>query len=191
MGADHRMYPAPWSSLPSFVADDWPRYSGEATLEQIARSFCERRCVEDGDVIIGSSLGGMVACEITRIRRIPVLYLIGSAVHPDEISGVLSALHPLAKVVPFDLLRFSASSVPTELSHMFADAEPSFVRAMCLAVFDWQGLVRSGTKIFRIHGSGDRVIPRPSQADLLLDGGHLIAMTHATDCVDFIRANLK
>ena len=24
MGADHRMYPEPWSSLPEFAAHDWP-----------------------------------------------------------------------------------------------------------------------------------------------------------------------
>ena len=189
MGADHRMYPSPWSTLPAFVADDWPRYSGEVTLEQIARAFCEKRHVEDGDIVIGSSLGGMIACEITRFRRIPELYLIGSAVHPGEVSGLLSALHPLAKVAPFDLLRFSASSIPTELSQMFVDIEPAFVRAMCAAIFDWKGLAASDTKIFRIHGSRDRVIPPPKIVDLLLDGGHLIAMSHAMDCVEFIRAN--
>ena len=191
MGANHRMYPPPWSTLPSFVADDWPRHSGEVSIEQIARSFCDKRRVEDGDILIGSSLGGMVACEITQIRCIPELYLIGSAVRPDEVSSLLAVLHPLAKVAPFDCLRFSASSIPTELSQMFADIDPSFVRAMCSAIFDWRGLTPSDTRVVRIHGLRDRVIPPPDKVDLLLDGGHLIAMSHAKDCVDFIQANLR
>ena len=189
MGANHRMYGEPWPTLPGFVADDWPPYSGETTLEQIAQSFCEKRGVQDGDILIGSSLGGMVACEITRIRRIPELYLIGSAVHPDEISGLLSSLLPLAQITPFDWLRFSAGSIPGELTQMFAEVDPLFVRAMCQVVFDWKGLTPVATKLFRIHGLRDWVIPPPNNVNLLLDGGQLIAMSHAKECVDFINAN--
>lgn len=190
MGADHRMYPAPWSTLPSFIASDWPRYAGEITIEDIARSFCAANRVVDGDILVGASLGGMVAGAITRIRHIPQLYLIGSAVHPGDVNALLSALHPLAKIAPIDLLRFSAGSIPADLSQMFATVDALFLRAMCAAIFDWKGLGMSDTQVFRVHGLHDHVIPPPRTADLFLDGGHLIAMTHAQECVDFIRANL-
>lgn len=71
----------------------------------------------------------------------------------------------------------------------FAGADTSFIRAMCAAIFKWEGLGQTTTQVLRIHGKHDLVIPPPSAVDLLLDGGHLISMTRAAECVDFIRAN--
>src|ERR1700746_3828458 len=91
MGADRRMYPKPWPTLPGFAAHDWPRHVGERSLAEVARSVCEAAKIQDGDILVGSSLGGMVACEITKIRQIPVLYLVGSAMRKEEVSGFLAA----------------------------------------------------------------------------------------------------
>lgn len=190
LGADHRMYPGPWKNIPDFVAHDWVHYSGEQSLSEIARLMCDSCQVNDGDALIGASLGGMVACEITKIRKISRVYLIGSAVQKEEVSTLLAVLHPLAQVVPFDWLRISAGKIPMELAQMFAGIEPSFVRAMCAAIFKWEGLGPSTTKILRLHGRHDFVIPPPKSVDLLIDGGHLISMTHALECTDFIRENL-
>jgi hypothetical protein len=189
MGADHRMYPGPWTSIPDFVPHDWVHYSGEQSLSDVARSMCDSCRINDGDDLIGTSLGGMVACEITKIRRISCLYLIGSAVRKEEISTLLAVLHPLAQVAPIDWIKVSAGKIPTELAQMFTNVEPSFVRAMCAAIFKWEGLGLSATKLFRLHGKQDFVIPPPKNVDLLIDGGHLISMTHAAECTEFIMAN--
>jgi pimeloyl-ACP methyl ester carboxylesterase len=191
MGANRRMYPAPWSSLPDFVAHDWTPYSNEKSLADIAQSTCNARGIRDGDSLVGSSLGGMVACEITKIRKIKTLYLIGSATRKEEINAVLSMLHPLIHIAPIDWLRFSAGKIPNELTQRFAEAEASFLRAMCSAIFDWQGLVDSSTQVYRIHGKKDFVIPPPAKVDLILDGGHLISITHPVQCVEFIKAKLN
>jgi pimeloyl-ACP methyl ester carboxylesterase len=189
MGADRRMYSAPWAAIPEFVAHDWICHSGEATIAQVAEAMCASCGIRDGDTLVGSSLGGMVACEITKIRSIPRLYLVGSATRREEINTLLSVLHPLARIAPLDWLQFSAGKIPTELAQMFSSTDASFVRAMCDAVFKWQGLGTTKTKVFRIHGKHDLVIPAPAQVDLLLDGGHLISLTHAQMCAEFIRAN--
>ena len=102
MGADRRMYPAPWTILPDFSAHDWVRHSDERSLGEVAQSMCKARAIQDGDVIVGTSLGGMVACEMTKIRSIPALYLIGSAVRKEEVSSLLATLHPLARVAPVE-----------------------------------------------------------------------------------------
>ena len=153
--------------------------------------MCDSYDITDGDVLIGASLGGMVACEITRIRKISCLYLIGSAVSKEEISTLLAALHPLAQIAPLDWLRISAGRIPMETAQMFASAEPSFVRAMCAAIFKWEGLGTSTTKVIRLHGRHDLVIPPPKSVDLLVDGGHLISMTHAAECSEFIMADSR
>jgi hypothetical protein len=74
---------------------------------------------------------------------------------------------------------------------MFAGSEASFVRAMCAAIFEWEGLGASATKVCRIHGKHDLVIPPPPSADLLLDGGHVISISHAWECVEFIRIDIS
>lgn len=191
MGADHRMYPAPWTSIPDLVTHDWVRYSGEQSLSEVACSMCESCQIKDGDDLIGASLGGMVACEITKIRKIPRLYLIGSAIQKDEISPLLTLLHPLAQIAPIDWLRVSAGKIPTELAQMFFNAEPPFIRVMCAAIFKWDGLGPSTTRVLRLHGKHDLVIPPPQIVDLLIDGGHLISMTKAAECIEFIMAYQK
>ncbi len=188
MGGDHRMYPAPWPSLENFSAHDWVHYANEQTLADVARSMCEARGIRDGDVIVGSSLGGMVACEMTKIRKISALYLIGSAVKKEEVSTLLAMLHPLARIAPIEWIRVSVGKLPMELAQMFAGVEPSFIRTMCAAIFRWDGLGSTDTRIFRIHGKRDLVIPPPEQPDLLIDGGHLLSMTHPKECVAFIQA---
>jgi len=191
MGADHRMYPAPWQCLPNFIAHDWVRHSVEKTLANVARQMAETYNIRDGDILVGSSLGGMVACEITKIREISELYLIGSATHKEEVIRLLANLHPLGRIAPIEWIRFSAGEIPFELAQMFAEVDPSFIRAMCAAIFEWDGVSTSQTKIFRIHGKHDLVIPAPEKVDLLLDGGHLLSMSHAPQCIDFIKANSK
>lgn len=190
MGADKRMFPDPWHSLPGFAAHDWPEYSGEQNIAGIARSVANHYGIEDGDVLIGTSLGGIVACEISRILQLKSLILIASAVDKSEINKLLALLHPLAEVAPLEWLRFSAGKIPSELPQMFAGVDANFMRSMCPAIFRWDGLGTSQGPVHRIHGTRDLVIRPPATVDLLLDGGHLISMTHAADCVRFVRKTL-
>ena len=187
MGADRRMYPTPWSSLPKFTAHGWTRYAGEQSLAEVAQSMCETYQIQDGDTLVGASLGGMVACEMTKIRRIPTLFLIGSATEKNGVNRLLAMLHPIARITPFAWFKVIAGQVPMELPQMFARSDPAFVRSMCAAIFRWEGLGASKTQVYRIHGKFDMVIPHPPKVDLLLRGGHLISMTHVKECSDFVR----
>ena len=188
MGAGQGMYPSPWDTIPGFRAHNWAPYEGETSLAAVAesmRTFCS---IQDGDSLIGSSLGGMVACEITKICRIPVLYLVGSAISKDEISKFLAPFHRFAGLAPINWLRIAAGSIPNEMAQMFSEADPEFVRSMCKAIFEWEGGANAQTQVLRIHGCHDLVIPPPDNPDLLLEGGHLIAHSHPTECSNYIRA---
>jgi pimeloyl-ACP methyl ester carboxylesterase len=188
MGADHRMFPPPWDTLADFVAHDWPPYRGERTLGEVASRLCREYAIQDGDVVVGTSLGGMVACEIAKLRRLKALYLVGSATRREEVNRWLAAIRPLANLAPIDWIRVCAGRMPSDLARMFAEAEPSFVRQMCQAIFDWEGCDSQSIPCVRIHGRHDLVIPPPPRVDLLLDGGHLVSMTHAKACVDYIQS---
>jgi pimeloyl-ACP methyl ester carboxylesterase len=188
MGADRRMFPAPWTSLPGFIAHDWPNSSGDRTIESIAGSVVDSFDINDGDVVVGASLGGMVACEIAKIRKLEALVLVGSATDPSEINKLLTLLHPLSEIAPINWIRISAGKIPADLTQMFSTVDAAFIRHMCSAIFQWQGLQDTMVPLHRIHGRRDLVIPPPSHADLLLDGGHLISMTHASECITFLKS---
>lgn len=189
MGADHRMYgAAEWLGLTDARSIDWPHFEGETTIAAVSERMIEEAGIVDGDVLVGSSLGGMVACEIASRLKLRSLALIGSAIAPSEISRLLATLHPLAPLAPLEFVRRCAGKVPGELAEMFSQADPGFVRAMCLAIFDWPGLDTDRITPVRIHGRHDRVIPPPARVDCLVDGGHLIAMTHPAECVRALRS---
>ncbi len=143
----------------------------------------DKYSIRDGDSLVGASLGGIVSCEIAKFRKIQTLFLIGSAKSKNEVNSFLSILHPFVDIAPISWLQFSAGKIPSDLTQMFADVDASFIRAMCRAIFNWNGFESSATRVFRIHGLHDFIIPPPADVDLLFDGGHLLSMTHAKECV--------
>jgi hypothetical protein len=95
-------------------------------------------------------------------------------------------LRPFAPYAPVRLVKALGASVPGELARMMGDADEGFVRAMCAAILDWGGVGAVHPGLIRIHGAHDLVILPPKRVDLMLNGGHLIAMTHAGECVAFL-----
>ena len=131
----------------------------------------------------GTSLGGMVACEIANQLRLESLVLIGSAKHKREINTLLRTLAPLVDLTPLEFIKKTAGKLDTQLTEMFAQSEPRFIRNMCKAIFKWDGL-KADPKLLRIHGTQDHIIPIPLDTDVRIDGGHLIVMKNAEACVE-------
>jgi pimeloyl-ACP methyl ester carboxylesterase len=185
------MYHArPWKKFPAECFINWPDYRGEESIAGIATRVVEENSIGDGAILIGSSLGGIVACEISGQVALRDLILIGSAVSPREISRLLALLHPLAQLAPVEFIQRATGKIPGELARMFTSSDAGFIRAMCCAIFDWRGLDFSRTEPLRIHGAKDCVIPIPPKVDLTINGGHLVAMTHPEECVGFIETHL-
>ena len=187
MGADERMYPRPWTELPNVQFVRWPLWNGESSISQVAERLAAGSDFEPGAWLIGSSLGGMVACELASLVYARGLILVGSAISSVEINLLLSKLAPLAQITPISMLQAAAGKLPNELMQMFRNADPRFVRAMCQAIATWHGARILPKAFLRIHGSRDLVIPPPNLPHVAIAGGHLIAMTHAHECVAAVR----
>lgn len=190
MGADRQLFPAPWQELPNFRIHEWQRHAGVRSVPELAAAVCAHADIRDGDVIVGASLGGMVACEITKLRRIPKIFLIGSAVHPREVNRLAAFAHPLMRVTPMTFVRRLAAGSSRPLAAMFADADPAFVRAMTPAIFRWGGGASPATRVYRIHGRRDPLISNVAEADLWIDARHALSLSHPVECVEFIRRSL-
>ncbi len=108
----------------------------------------------------------------------------------EEVSGLLCLLHPLIDLAPLSFLQYASGKLPSELGTMFSKSDATFIRNMCRAIFQWDGLTSETVILSRIHGRFDCVIPPPNDA-VLIDGGHLIAMSHPQECVCRIEEALK
>jgi pimeloyl-ACP methyl ester carboxylesterase len=183
------MYTGAWRTLPECRFVEWPAYAGEDSIAAIAERLTSEQGIQADDVLIGSSLGGIVACEMAKITPVASLVLVGGAKKKEEISGFLSVIHPLVDLAPLMFIQRLAGTIPSHVARMFSKGQAEFMRAMCRAIFEWQGLGDGRVNLLRIHGSKDRVIPLPGGVQHILDGGHLIAMTHSQECVDIICAN--
>lgn len=166
---------------------NWPVYRGEKTYSEVARRVISEYNINDGDIIGGSSLGGMVALEIADIINPSATILLGSAVTSNEVQNILSLMAPLAFITPISVVQVLVGKNKNLISSMFADSDTEFIRAMCQYLNSWSGYRGSLEKVFRLHGKKDLIIPCPaSGCDVVEDAGHLLAITHAQETASFL-----
>jgi pimeloyl-ACP methyl ester carboxylesterase len=207
LGADSRTFRGPWAQIPGCTFVEWPEYHGEASIAALARFVADAWRIPDGAILVAASFAGAVACEIARIRAIRTIVLVSSSTSVADYAGarrmrVLTNLVPLSRLQRFlrrreNIRRQRHAGDPRPVTQavldsveMFSVCQASFYRDMYGALCRWQGFSESRTKVVRIHGRLDSQVRFPAKADLDVDGGHLIAMTHARECAEFIRAGL-
>lgn len=207
LAADSRTYRGPWDELPGVVYLEWPEYHGEATIPAVARFVTDAWRIPDGAIIVAPSFAGAVACEIANLRALAAVVFVASG--PDRADFVAHARsYLLRKFLPVAWLqrflrrregirrhRIGRDASPFMLAlldsfEQFGRCQLSFHRDMYDAMSIWPGGIREGVRIVRIHGRHDSTVRPPATADLMLDGGHLVVMTHARECVDFLRKAL-
>lgn len=138
MGATSEMYPSPWREIEDARFLDWPTYQGEPELCDVALRVIEAHGIVSEDVVVGSSLGGMVALEIAHLVGCERIVLIGSAQRACEINGPLRAAAPFAELAPLRLTQLLAGVCSGRVGGMFRDADPAFIRSMLRALGHWQ-----------------------------------------------------
>ncbi len=188
MGANSKMYPGPWRGLKDSCFIDWPPYKQEKSIADVAKAVIEQNRITRDDLIIGSSLGGMAGLEIAHILGSQQVVLIGSAIHSNEISFLGKILMPFAgkPVVKFSQMISSFSKAL--ISRMYSSADPDFIVSMSKAILNWEGVKSDIKTVVRIHGEADAFITCPSDCNIIKRGGHLIAMTHAGECVNILNS---
>jgi hypothetical protein len=190
MGANRKMYEN-WNDSSSYRFLDWPQYDGELSLECWAQKIITLNDISSHDIIGGSSLGGIIAIEIYKILGNPKVVLLGSAVNISEINSLLLKLTALSDYAPIKLIQLLTGKYDGNLLQMFSGSDPKFIKAMCKLIATWQGFSGPSEKLIRIHGSKDLVINCPQEAELILAGGHLLAMSHARECQALLNSSLN
>ena len=188
MGATAAMYNALRHKLDfeiNFI--NWPRYCGEKSYAEIAERVIKEYKIENGDILGGSSLGGMIALEMGQIIQPKGIILIGSAVSPSEVQGLITKISQMAVIVPISIIQMLAGKQKGLVSKMFADSDTDFIRAVCSYLRSWTGYRGPMEIVYRLHGKQDHVIPCPPfGANVVDNAGHLISMTHASETAAFL-----
>jgi pimeloyl-ACP methyl ester carboxylesterase len=188
MGANTTMYDSLLKEVTFEInVINWPQYSGEQTYTDVARRIIKENDIRNGDVVVGSSLGGMVSLEIAQYKKLAAVVLIGSAIRAKEVQGFLILLSPLAALTPISLIQILVGKHTNIISKMFVEADDEFVRAMCTYLNTWPGYHGSQAKLFRLHGQKDHIIPCPKEGcEIVPNAGHLLAITHPKECGMFL-----
>jgi pimeloyl-ACP methyl ester carboxylesterase len=186
MGANSKMYQGAWLDFNSATCIDWPSYKGDASLSELARRVAAQYRMKDNDILIGSSMGGMVALEISKLLHLDRVVLVGSAIDVSEMNSLLTILTPFVDSAPVEFFQKLAARQDGLFQQMFAASDPDFMRAMCKAISTWDGYPRDLTRVTRIHGEKDKVIKCPQDCHVIKRAGHLLPITHARACVDII-----
>lgn len=191
MGADSKMYQGAWSEIGPATCIDWPPYEGEASLSELAGKVAAHYPIQDNDILIGSSMGGMVALEIAKRLRLDRVVLVGSAIDVSEMNFILTLMTPFVDAAPVEFFQKLAARHDGLFQQMFAASDADFMRAMCKAISRWDGYAGDLARVTRIHGEKDMVIRCPRDCHVIERAGHLLPITHAKACVDIIHRSIQ
>jgi pimeloyl-ACP methyl ester carboxylesterase len=162
-----------------------PPKSLDSSFENYAANFANHHQIAPGDILVGMSLGGMIAAEISNHFPIRKLILISSGTQSHHIHPVLRTISPAARYLPCKRLQLLArptslfGPIRAHMLQMFRDSEPLFITWACLHAPTWTGL-KHHPDLFQIHGTRDPVFPFSYQASGIHYpvpmGDHIIAL---------------
>lgn len=210
IGADHRLFAEMLQHIPRAAIATWPRPERNEKLADLAVRWAESLPAEPR-IIIGFSLGGMVAMEAAaRCPRFAAetlgIVLVSSCRSREAITAEFKRRARGLAFIPDPALRlgltkFSQGFSPQDdltadqrghLQDMAKETDLSFFRWAVAACANWDfaGPEAAGltVPVIQIHGAKDMVIPPvPGHADETWNAGHLLTYTHPRELLAVAR----
>lgn len=193
IGCDHRLFDRVQLEGHTTVALDWPTFPEGCTLRSIAEEMAEQVDGDQPHVLVGVSMGGMVAQELAVLTKPTKVVLISSWTGPEEHPPSLrfmKAMHFWWVINSFTLWatwplkRFlgKRDRAADKLLYDMAISETAAKIRMGLgAIMRWKGSPWKGP-VTRIHGDNDLVIPLRFPVDHVVKGGeHVMVLTRADE----------
>lgn len=174
-------------------------------MNSYARKMAEPILKAENPVVIGLSLGGMLASEMTTFIPHLQVILVSSIKSYEERSNILKLgrLFPVQALMPPNTMqRFSVfwemaqkkrlKGDTKHMTQMFKDQDDKFLRWAILHAPKWRGK-GDETRIAHIHGTMDRMFPfkRIKNAIPVHGGTHLMVYVKGDEVTNLIRKELK
>jgi pimeloyl-ACP methyl ester carboxylesterase len=173
---------------------EWLKPEKKESLEKYSIRMSQQIQSDEPFYVLGLSLGGMIAAEISRIFPRAKLILVASIPHAGHLPAYyrwiqkagLQKLVPITVIKSFVYMRryFTAETREDKnlIRSMARDADPFFIRWALSAALEWKGYDYLKDTI-HIHGTNDIVLPvkytRPTH--IILNGSHLMIMDRAEE----------
>ena len=125
MGADARLLEPQRAALPDVRVIEWLPHRDSESLREYAARMAAAAKIEDGDIIGGTSMGGMIALEAARLTRPRGVILIGSCRSPDALTQQARNAVRLGRLTPTLMLENLRRFAPWAISHRTAATSPS------------------------------------------------------------------
>lgn len=205
LGADSRIFRH--INLPEgFEANyiEWIPPTGHETLKEYAHRLSENIDKTKPFVLIGVSMGGMVACEIASIAKPFALIIISSCPSSTHLPSYFPIYRrlKLAKLTSIKLIKFSlvtkrlftgeSKEDKQMLTTVIKESDPQFIRWAMTAILEWN-TKDTPEHFIHIHGSADGVLPSKytNPTHLIKGGGHMMILSKAKQINEIIKEVLS
>jgi pimeloyl-ACP methyl ester carboxylesterase len=196
LGSIPELYDLQRRAIPSVRVLEWPDPHGNEPLLHYVRRITRLIDTDAPFFLGGVSFGGMLACEVAKIKRPLAVMMIGGVAQADEVPPYVVPLARLASKFPPTSILALAQHTPMVryllgpmtpqsmpiLNKLINSASPDLIGWQIGSLPHWEHATPPPVPVHRIHGRLDRVLPPRfiKGIDRLIEGGgHLINLTHA------------
>ncbi len=182
---------------------EWPWIGPKDSLKDIADKLKDEIDPQQEHVLVGTSMGGMVAQELALITSPKKVVLISSMTGPQEWPPLLRfskwfRLHwlitDLTMRATWPIRQWWNKGDPKITEVLFAMAVKQTapqIRASVAAILRWQGSKWKGPMV-RIHGDRDTLLPLRAPVDHLVKGGsHVMVISRPKEIAALVMRALQ
>jgi pimeloyl-ACP methyl ester carboxylesterase len=195
LGADEKVFQFLDLSFAKPFFIQWITPLKNETLHGYAMRIKEQFIYDVNPLILGLSLGGMLAVEIAKSNPTATVIVISSAKTKKEIPFFLRMFKyaPVYKILPMPLVRRSShiqqyflganlDSTKKYLKNVLTHMDPEFYRWAVHALLSWDNEIMP-PNVTHIHGTSDNLLPYSYvTADITIkNAGHLMIVENAEE----------
>lgn len=190
MNCRGRSFKHVWYTLGNFVPMDFCHMMFTHNYYETAKVLVDTYDIQDGDIIVGTCLGGMVAQEFVKLRKLKAMILVASPCSRDDYYSTYRYVTPILLALSDSVFRFifkSSPAIPPRIAALMNDElGVKNIRKFIIQALAWRGCDLN-LPICRIHGDTDFLFPIPPTCDYLINGGHFVGIVNSDICVDSIK----
>ncbi|MEO7445538.1 MAG: alpha/beta hydrolase [Ferruginibacter sp.] len=173
---------------------DWQSFHKGESMQSYAWRLAEKIDTTNPFVLLGLSMGGMLATEIAKIYKPLLTILISSVPVSTSLPNIykLAALTKIYRVIPGGWLKSASlakrlfaretKEVKAILRQIIKDSDPKIIRDAVHAIVTWEN-TWIPPNLLHIHGTKDELLPyRKVNALYNITGGsHLMVLSQAKE----------
>lgn len=205
LGADYRIYKNIELSGHNITYCNWIEPSDTDTLTTYSQKLIDKYNILPESILIGNSMGGIVAIEIANILPMDKTILISSIKSCNEASAYFSFFRavPLYKIIPAKLftsmgflVRIAFGKMKRDDQMLFQDmlkkTSPTFVKWAIGAILNWKN-ISIPNNVYHITGSSDVLFDcrKAKGSQIIEKGTHIMIFDRADEINQILKSILS